>query len=663
MKKILFLFFVIYANITYAQYSVDYKKVADAYFQNKNYYAASTFYKKALNITSDSSKAFHPYGVGKKGSKQEKVLKDYESAIYNLAESSRLYREFYDAEKYYAIASKFNNTLYRKALFYYGESLKSNKKYDEAIKAFNQFIHKNKEDSLANEAHKDIQSCKFALNEIKYPRMVQVTKLPKDLNGLGSNYALVKINNEFYFTSSRPISVAGKRDFVKSGSKEIQISTKANPFVNNLYLSNEIKGNNDISVKMMDINLPKNTETATATFSPDGKTLYFTAWKEKEKYAIYSSNKINDKWSDPKPLGLQINGKDFNTSQPFVTKDGKYLLFSSDRAGGYGKFDIWYCVIREDGIFGQAVNLGPKINTEDDEKAPSYNSITKKLIFSTDGRIGLGGLDFFESEGDFVNWSVPKNLGYPFNSSKDDVYFTAIDELGTKGYISSNRESSCCLEVFEVKREYLNINGILTDCKTNKPLAGANVTLTCNDEEQKHISNSNGKYSFSVDSKRPIKLQFSKENYFSITKDYTSEKLANADTLINEDYCLNSYKINTPVVLENVYYEFNRFELTEASKKVLDGLVVTMNDNPKIEIELGAHTDNIGADMYNLDLSEKRAKSCVLYLASKGISISRLAYKGYGKTTPIAPNQTNDGKDYPEGRAKNRRTEFKVTSN
>lgn len=662
MKKILFLFLLACANLANAQYLVDYKKVADAYFEQKNYYAASTFYKKALNITTDSAQVYLPYSVESNSSKKEKGIKDYESIIFNLAESSRLYKEYTDAEKYYAIASKFSDKRYKNALFYYGESLMSNKKYDEAISTLNQFIKNNQNDVLVNDARKEIESCKFALNEIKYPRMVQLKKMPYDLNGLGSNYALVKINNDFCFTSSRPISVANKRSIVKTRSKEVQISTKANPFVSNIYLSEGTSGDK-ISVKRIGIVLPKNMETATPAFSPDGNTLYFTAWIGKEKFAIYSSNKIDNKWSAPKLLGSQINGNDWTTSQPFVTKDGKYLLFSSDRLGGYGKTDIWYSIIRGDGSLSEAVNLGPVINTTDDERAPSYNSITKKLIFSSNGRVGLGGLDFFESEGDFVNWSTPKNLGYPFNSPKHDVYFTPIDELGTRGYISSDRESSCCVELFEIKRESLRINGTLTDCKTNKPIAGVKVILTNSDGEQQNISDDSGKYNFSVDSKRPIKLQFSKENYFSTTKDYTYERLAKADTLISEDYCLSSYKVNAPIVLENVYYEFNSAELTESSKKVLDELVVTMNNNPNIKIELGAHTDNKGTDMYNLDLSERRAKSCVLYLASKNIPISRLTYKGYGKTMPIAPNTTPDGKDNPEGRAKNRRTEVKVTNN
>lgn len=655
---------VAFGGFANAQYVVNYKKVADTYFENKDYYAASTFYKKALKITGDSTQAILPYGKERKSASDDKVIEDYEGSIYNLAESSRLYREFNEAEKYYAIAITFTNTRFRKALYYYAESLRANKKFNPAIDAFQQFIQKNPGDAFAKEAQKEIESCKFAIEEMRFPRIVQVKKVPGNVNGLGSNYAPVIINNELYFTSSRPVAVGSKKDMVKTDAGEIQVSTKTNPFINNIYAAKGELTSADIAVRKIDVNFPKNMEIAAVTFTPDGNTMYFTAWKDKEKYAIYSSKKTGDKWADPQPLGLQVNSRDFNSSQPFVTSDGKFLLFSSDRSGGYGKFDLWYCTLREDGSLGQAVNFGSTINTEDDERAPYYNSLTKKLLFSTDGRIGFGGLDFFESEGDLVNWSEPKNLGYPFNSSKDDLYFTATDDKGTKGYISSDRESSCCLEVFEVTKEYLSVAGLLTDCKTKLPLAGTNVTLTNAEGLQKITTGTDGIYSFKVDSKRPVKLLFAKDNYFSITKNYVYEELAKADTLIYKDYCLSPFKLGIPITLDNVYYEFNSTELTEPSKKVLDFLIPIMEDNPEMEIELGSHTDNIGTDEYNLDLSNRRAKSCTDYLESKGVAAARMTSKGYGESMPIAPNEIivkRKKKDNPEGRAKNRRTEFKVT--
>ncbi|MFC3559451.1 OmpA family protein [Pedobacter jamesrossensis] len=661
MKKLILFLVVVGCTAVKAQYVANYKKVADVYFQNKDYYAAASFYKKALKISSDSTQIVIPYGKEKKANRDEKLIEDYEGSLYNLAESSRMYREYTEAEKYYAVASTFSNPKYKRALFYYGESLRANKKFQQAIIAFEEFIQKNKTDEFVKTANLEILSCKFAIKEMRYPRLVQIKKLPNNVNGLGSNYAPVKSGNDFYFTSSRPVAVSGKPDIIKTINGETQVSTKANPFINNIYSVKNGLLETEIAVKIIDLNLPKDMEFAAVSFNPEGNVAYFTAWKDKQKYEIYSVSKIDDKWTNPQPLGLQINSKDFNSAQPFVTGDGKFLIFSSDRVGGYGKYDLWYSAIRTDGSLGQPVNLGAEINTEADEKAPYYNSQTKKILFSTDGRVGFGGLDFFESEGNLINWTTPKNMGYPFNSSKDDIYFSPINADGSKAYISSDRESSCCLEVFEVKREYISVSGIITDCKTKKPLNGVNVKMLDQENENNIITDNTGRYEFKMDSRRPVKLNMTKDNYFALSKNYTYEEIAKADTLMYMDYCLNSFKINVPIVLDNIYYEFNSAELTNSSKKVLDALITIMDDNPEMEIELSAHTDDIGADVYNQDLSERRAKSCVDYLISKNISASRLTSKGYGESTPVAPNRLKNGKDNPEGRAKNRRTEFKVT--
>jgi len=664
MKKSIILIAIFFSYIaTNAQYVVNYKKVADAYFQNKDYYAASTFYKKALKINSDSTKIVMPYTNENKLNVKDNLIEDYEGSIFNLAESSRFYRNFSEAEKYYAVASTFGKPKYKNALFYYAESLRANKKFPQAITAFEQFIAKNKNDEFVKDAKLEILSCKFAIKEMRYPRLLQINKVPEKINGLGSNYAAVKNNNNFYYTSSRPIVVTGKAEVLKAVNGEAVVTTKANPFLNNIYFAKDNLNATEISVKMLELNLPKDMETAALSFNPEGNVAYFTAWRGKEKYAIYQSKKDGDKWSNPVPLGLQINDKEFNSAQPFVTSDGKFLIFSSDRNGGFGKYDLWYASIRTDGSVGQPVNLGSEINTEADEKAPYYNTLTRKLLFSTNGRVGFGGLDFFESDGDFISWSTPVNMGYPFNSSKDDVYFTAINADASKGYISSDRESACCLEIFEVKREYISISGIINDCKTKKPLTGVSVKMIDQDIQKSIITDADGKYEFKIDSKRPVKLNISKNDYFALNKSYSYEEVAKSDTLMHIDYCINSFKINVPIVLENIYYEFNSAELTKSSQKTLDALVAIMEDNPEMQIELGAHTDDIGTDAYNQDLSEKRAKSCLSYLASKGIAESRMSSKGYGESVPIAPNKLKNGKDNPDGRAKNRRTEFKVIKN
>jgi len=310
---------------------------------------------------------------------------------------------------------------------------------------------------------------------------------------------------------------------------------------------------------------------------------------------------------------------------------------------------------------GQAINFGPSVNTSEDEQAPYYNTDTKKLLFSSNGRVGMGGYDFFESAGDFSDLSEPRNLGFPFNSSKDDMYFTPSGESDSEGYISSDRESLCCLEVFSVKREYLTVKGIILDCNTQKPLADVKVSLTDSVETLTTVTDASGAYSFKVNSNRKLKITAEKDKYFSKVLNFSRDEIANKDTLFSPEICLIPYEIDKPIVLKDVLYEFDKATLTEDSKGKLDYLYTIMIDNPSIEIELSAHTDSKGSDVYNLDLSNRRAKSCVDYLVSKGISIARMTSKGYGKTRPVAPNELSNGKDNPAGRALNRRTEFKVT--
>jgi outer membrane protein OmpA-like peptidoglycan-associated protein len=275
--------------------------------------------------------------------------------------------------------------------------------------------------------------------------------------------------------------------------------------------------------------------------------------------------------------------------------------------------------------------------------------------------VGIGGFDFYEAEGDFVSWTAPKNMGYPFNSAKDDLYFTSLDDQDVNGYVSSDRESVCCLEIFQIKREAILIAGKLTDCKTSKPVAGATVTIVGDEiKEQTATSNENGEYSFAIYSNKGLQLNATKDLYFAKNLSYNYAQLVTIDTLKSE-LCLTPFVINKPIVLNNILYEFNSAELTDSSKVTLNYLVELMTDNKNIAIELGAHTDNIGKAIYNLDLSERRAKSCVDYLISKGIAAERLTSKGYGLTVPVAPNQLKGGIDNPAGRALNRRTEFKVT--
>lgn len=666
LLKILTVFLCL-ASVTKAQMGSGSKRIADVYFLNKEYYAAAEYYKRMLQISPDSAGFVVPFGFEQKIKEASPRKDDYEYAVYQLATSLRLYKNFRDAEKWYAVSNKFNNPKYAQSEFWYAECLRANLKYDDAIKAFENFISRYKaNDDLLSKARLEIASCKYALAEMKYPRLLRVNRLMNNINQAGSNYAPTISNNaEFIFTSSRPIGSEGKNQILEGSTSNVKVYKKQTPYVNTIYaVDGENPAGQKVSIQKINIDLKK-METAAATIHPNGQMMFLTAWaanKENDKRNIYISRKEGDTWSSPVSMVGEINVNGYNSMQPSVSRDGKYLIFSSDRPGGMGGYDLWYAILRPDGSVGNAINMGSKINTSEDEQAAYYMPANKTLLFSSNGKIGLGGFDFYEAVGDFTDWSEPVNLGYPFNSAKDDIYFTALDEEGREGYISSDRESVCCLEVFHVVREYLNVRGTIIDCVTQKPLAGAIVTVTGNEiSEQVSQTDHNGNYHFQVGSNRDLKINVMRDKYFAKNISYNYAQLVQVDTLLSSALCLEPMIINKPIVLENIFYEFDSADLTEQSKVTLDTLYQIMVDNPNIEIELSAHTDNIGTEPYNLNLSDRRAKSCVDYLISKGITADRMTSKGYGFSKPVAPNKLADGKDNPEGRALNRRTEFKVT--
>jgi OOP family OmpA-OmpF porin len=660
LKSLLIL--CIFAISAKAQFVTNNRKVADVYFQNNEFYAAAEYYKKSLQISSDSSNFVIPYGFENKIKEDSPKKDDHEYCVFQLAESLRGYKNFTDAEQWYALAKEFKNPKYILSGFWYAETLRANQKYTEAIDAFNDFLGKyNVNDSFAAKSKLEIASCQFALYELRYPRLFMLSRLRNSINQKGSNYTPAVKDGNFYFTSSRPVSTLGKKEVLSDDKNNNKVSRKETPFINAVY---EVKGSplqETVSIKRA-LDVSKGMESAAPAFHPNGRIMYITSWTAQGNKKIYQVNAVNGtEWSEPVELGTQINVKGFNAQQPFVTKDGKYMIFSSDRPGGTGKFDLWYCPLRADGSLGQAINMGKTINSPEDDQAPYYNYQNSKLIYSSNGRIGLGGFDFYESKGDFTDWTDPRNLGYPFNSSKDDIYFSSTNSSDTEGFISSDRESLCCLEVFFVKKEYLSLSGTVIDCETLKPLANATILVTDSLEQMSVTTDISGHYNFKVGTNRKLKLTIEKDKYFTKVMNFGYEQLAKRDTLFNPDVCLTSYEIDKPIVLKDILYEFDSADLTEDSKVKLDYLYTIMVDNPKLEIELSAHTDSKGVEIYNLDLSYRRAKSCVDYLVSKGVPIERMTSKGYGETVPIAPNMLANGKDNPKGRALNRRTEFKVT--
>jgi outer membrane protein OmpA-like peptidoglycan-associated protein len=278
----------------------------------------------------------------------------------------------------------------------------------------------------------------------------------------------------------------------------------------------------------------------------------------------------------------------------------------------------------------------------------------------------MGGLDLYISTLQNNAWTEAQNFGYPINSIKDDTYYVADKNeknIRLKGWISSDRESQCCLQLYSFTKNEINrsLSGRVFICNSKKPAKNAKVNLY--DETSREsitvVTDDSGRYSFNYKGYGKVKMHFDYEGYFSVSQqvaDFTD----NQTTILNiPEVCLTEVIMEKPIVLNQVFFKYNSSELIEESYLQLDSLYLVLNDNSNLLIEIEAHTDAIGSDEYNLKLSQERANTILQYLVKKGINNSRLVAKGYGESKPIAPNSIN-GKDNPEGRALNRRCSFKV---
>ncbi len=657
MKKLTFiLLFLMQMGAAFGQ-NRDLKKRADAAYAQKDYVTAAYYYDKALQSGTASSQGSVPYfSVRESKEAEETAVADI---TYHLAESYRLFQDFVQAEKYYKrVATDFEST-YPLARYWYGVCLVADKNLDEAIKQLQLFIKTGKSNKQYIElANKQLASCQFAKEQMAKPTVSKVDKVKDNLNGDAGDYALCANNNKYWFTSSRSV-------------------TGGTHHLNQLYFCNKDSGSVKMKVEIGQ-DLKGDLQYATPSLEASGKRMYFTIWYKEGANtvaAIYLSKYVDQRWSAPKALNKLVNVTGYKAMQPFVTPDGKHLYFASDKPGGLGGTDIWQSDLDIEGEPINAVNLGSKINTPDDEQAPFYKETEHKLIYSSKGFVGMGGFDFFESVLTDGQWGKAQNMGYPLNSTRDDLYYYADNQDPNLAFISSDRESECCLSLYKVhidKQKPLLppppptavLAGLVIDCATTRPLPNVTVNLTDSASKQtvEYITTQNGKYEFALTFKHSYTLKLIKDGYFVKVMPVKLANSLKTDTLYNPVVCQQEFKIDKPIVIENILYAFNKYDLKPESKVILDNLVNILLDNPKIKVELSSHTDSFGPDWSNDLLCQRRAESCVKYIISKGISADRLSAKGYGKRQPIAPNTLPDGRDNPAGRKLNRRTEFKVIS-
>jgi peptidoglycan-associated lipoprotein len=397
------------------------------------------------------------------------------------------------------------------------------------------------------------------------------------------------------------------------------------------------------------------THESNPTFSADGKIMYFSRTNAKrvevngEKIAnvkIFRAEFKDGEWINV--VATPFSNDNYSVEHPILTKDGKKLYFASDMPGGIGSFDIYVVDVNDDGTFGTPKNMGDTVNTIHREQFPFVSDDGTILYFASDGHQGMGGLDIFSSKAYDGLFAVPVNLGETLNTGMDDFGYI-LDEKTNKGYLSSNRKGSDNLYSFtrEDNKESYFVEGEVRDKNTKDLLAGTTVALYDGDTGKlvaQMVVGELAEYGFVTEPNKKYRIEAVKDFYIPHSEEFVTNdqgKLRYTIELFMECYDDAEEIINkredgrVQIVLENIYFDLDKWNIKPDAARILDVLVDLLKKYPAMEIEAGAHTDSRASNMYNLLLSNRRAKSTLEYMVKNGISRSRLKSKGYGETVQL----------------------------
>ena len=633
-------------------------QLADEYYAAGEYYTAAYLYEQYLkpSVANKNAPAFTTYakkGAAVAGSQNRPRA----SILYKQAESYRLAHYYVNADSAYKKCTDNIDALYwsavcERSLGNYDAAEENIRKYLNADGANGQF---------KDAAEKELQTLQYIRKQLAAAGAAQVNS--SKLNTPGS-----------FEKGAFAVRAVGGNKYLVSSTKTGTTSVKGiNPHASRLFYAT-LK--NDSLDQLTPVVLPVaeiSDNQGVASFTADGNRIYFTQWKKEKGHIVsniyYIINRGDSGWS--KPLLLpQVNVDGFNSKQPFCSADGVYLYFASDRPGGSGGFDIWYAPIYEDGSAGSPVNAGPGINTAGDEQAPFYHASSGTMVFATNGRPGMGGYDLFSVKGGHGTWGAARNMGYPVNSSRDDIYFFAPEDsaLLATAIVGSDRGAGCCLENYLIKRSSRNkrLTGVVRDHKDNNPVADADIVLT--DPSGKTWAtktDDKGNYSFDTihNDYSNYRITITKQ-YYNDTADVVkindtaevnlTDQLVNTDMYIDKKFILNVENVVT------VYFDFDMSNLKTEAVNKLDSIFTVLAQFPSSTLQISAYTDGKGTEEYNKKLSDRRARSCADYFIEKGIKASRITFESFGACCPLELELIN-GRDNPDGRSRNRRALINIT--
>jgi flagellar motor protein MotB len=554
---------------------------------------------------------------------------------------------------YYEQAMNLNPDFFPTGYFVIGNMYLKKGEYEKAKNNYQSFLnHKQRDTSIDKKAKEKLKRAEFGIDALNNPVPFEPRNLGEKVNSKYNEYwpSLSADEQMMVFTVLLP-------------------KNKNNPNVFNnrqedFYYSKKEDGS-WTNAKSMGAPLNSNLNEGAQSISADGRYMFFTACNRTDGVGLcdlYFSIREGDEWSAPANLQRPVNSNKKET-QPSVTTNGRTLFFASNRGGTKGNLDLWVSHFQEDGTWSNPENLGDMINTEGDEMSPFIHHDNQTLYFCSDGHIGMGGYDLFMSKRDSAGeWQEPQNLGYPINTYKDEIGLI-VNTSGELAYFASDRgQDNKDLYQFDLYEAIQPIPASYMKGKVfnedTKELLGARFELI--DLETEEIISASesdpitGEFLVCIPTDRDYALNVDRIGYLFYSDNIALEGVHERIDPFMVDIPLTPLKVGKKIVLRNVFFETDSFTLQPESKVELEKIAGLLEQHPSMKVEISGHTDNVGTEAYNMELSENRAKSAVFYLRKKGIRIDRMIYKGYGENNPIADNDT------PQGRAKNRRTELKV---
>jgi len=640
MNKIIVftVFTLIFIGPNFSQEEIDIKETfsdAEYFFSYGEYSEALYLYRRIYNL--DTTNAHISYKTGMCylliPGEEHLAIPYFKTALEDLTTKQK-----YKERSYMETKAPLHT------YFYLGNAYRINNELDKALQAYEAFQSDPEFEGNYNLGlvEREIAVCEQAKLIRDKPINIRETNLGEIINSTASNY-----------------------NAVVSGNESSIVYVTSMTFQDALFHSTKVDGEWTLTDNILP-QIGSDGDSYPTGLSFDGSELFLVK-RERNNSDIYYSKFENNRWTLMQPLNDNINSSRLE-SHASVSTDGKTLFFSSNRRGGEGNLDIYKSVRDNSGEWGEVINLGPIINTSSNEDIPFLSEDGEKLFFSSEGHNNMGGYDIFFSVLQEDNtWSVPENMGYPINTTSDNLFYVPAKN-GQAGYYSKVRPGG-------YGKEDIYYVELLSDESEIKPdkkelikkeeiiEPGDDVIISIIESSQSDtiavisLDKLNNKYSYITYDNYNIDFQSisAKE---SVTPDQTVEnqnKEPDSDPGLETGISYNQY-----IPIRSIFFDFDQYSINNTARKELERLFVIMNNNPSLKFEVVGYTDSKGTEEYNLLLSENRTNSVINFLAQKGIEKKRFVPKALGESNHIAINENSDGTDNPEGRSYNQRVDLKI---